>query len=97
MEFEEGLLVSNMSWHQTEDIGIDSRRERKLTYYSLYHFGITMRLRMGESIFTVANMLGTSVGHIESHYGHIDEQMKIDATLKHTKINRTGIGELYAN
>jgi len=77
-----------------EGIGIDNHRERKLTYYSLRHFGITMRLRMGESIFTVANMSGTSVGHIESHYGHIDEQMKIDAALKHTKINRTGIGEI---
>ena len=54
---------------------------------------LMMRLRMRESIFTVANMSGTSVGHIESHYGHIDEQMKIDAALKHTKINRTGIGE----
>ena len=77
-----------------EGIGINNHRERKLTYYSLRHFGITMRLRMGESIFTVANMSGTSVGHIESHYGHIDEQMKIDAALKHTKINRTGIGEI---
>ena len=76
-----------------EGIGINNHRERKLTYYSLRHFGITMRLRMGESIFTVANMSGTSVGHIESHYGHIDEQMKIDAALKHIKINRTGIGE----
>lgn len=77
-----------------EGIGINNHRERKLTYYSLRHFGITMRLRMGESIFTVANMSGTSVGHIESHYGHIDEQMKIDAALKHTKINRAGIGEI---
>ena len=77
-----------------EGIGIDNRKERKLSYHSLRHFGITMRLRVGVPIFEVATMSGTSVGHIESHYGHIDERMKIGAALKNTKINKIGIGEL---
>lgn len=76
-------------------IGITNHKERKLTYYSLRHFGITMRLRVGVSIWDVAELAGTSVSHIEKHYGHHDDMMKISAALKNMSITREGIGELY--
>lgn len=80
-----------------EGIGIDDHRERKLSYYSLRHFGITMRLRVGVPVFDVASMAGTSVSHIESHYGHIDDQMKISAALKNTVFSRDGISDMIPN
>ena len=75
-------------------IGIDNHHERKLTYYSLRHFGITMRLRVGVPIFDIAAMSGTSVGHIENHYGHVDDNMKISAALKNVKFNSNGVSEI---
>ena len=68
-------------------IGIDNHKTRKLSYYSLRHFGITTRIRAMESIFTIANTAGTSVGHIESHYGHIDKKMRKNAALKDIRMS----------
>jgi hypothetical protein len=56
--------------------GLGNFAERKLTWYSLRHFGITQRLRAEVEISALANMVGTSVAQIERHYGHIDGNMK---------------------
>jgi len=56
--------------------GLGNFAERKLTWYSLRHFGITQRLRAEVEISALANMVGTSVAQIERHYGHIDSNMK---------------------
>jgi integrase len=62
--------------------GLGNFAERKLTWYSLRHFGITQRLRAEVEISALANMVGTSVAQIERHYGHIDNNMKERVMLK---------------
>ena len=63
-------------------IGIEDHSERKLSYYSLRHFGITMRMKSGVPIADVAAIAGTSVSHIETHYRHIDDEVMIDSALR---------------
>ena len=66
-------------------IGIEDYRQRKLSFYSLRHFGITMRMKSGVPIADVASIAGTSVSHIETHYRHIDDEVMIDSALRNFK------------
>jgi integrase len=45
---------------------------KKLTYYSLRHFGITMKLYAKTPHYDVAKIAGTSVQFIERHYEHLE-------------------------
>jgi hypothetical protein len=63
-------------------IGIENHSARKLSYYSLRHFGITMRMKSGVPVADVASVAGTSVSHIETHYRHIDDDVMIDSALR---------------
>jgi integrase len=65
-----------------KSIGIEDHSERKLSYYSLRHFGITMRMKSGAPIADVAAVAGTSVAHIETHYRHIDDDVMIKTALR---------------
>ena len=58
-------------------IGIPDYSERKLSYYSLRHYGITLRMDSGMPIADVAYIAGTSSTHIENHYRHIEDEMMI--------------------
>jgi hypothetical protein len=58
-------------------IDIPDYRTRKLSYYSLRHFGITLRMDAGVPIADVAYIAGTSSTHIENHYRHIEDEMMI--------------------
>ena len=58
-------------------IDIPDYSERKLSYYSLRHFGITMRMDAGVPIADVAYISGTSSTHIENHYRHIQDDMMV--------------------
>ena len=62
--------------------GFRNYSERKLTWYSLRHFGITQRLKAEVEISTIAKIAGTSVVQIERHYGHYDSKMKERAMTK---------------
>jgi site-specific recombinase XerD len=46
------------------------KTERKLTWYSCRHFYATKRIEEGVDVYLLADQLGTSIGMIESHYGH---------------------------
>ena len=61
---------------------IKDHKERKLTWYSLRHYGITTRLRAEIDVTTLADIAGTSIEQIEKHYGHIDSSMRDRAILK---------------
>ena len=61
---------------------IQDYKERKLTWYSLRHYGITTRLRAEIDVTTLADIAGTSIAQIEKHYGHIDSSMRDRAILK---------------
>jgi integrase len=74
-------------------IGIENYKERKLSYYSLRHFAITCRLRASVPIFDIAQLAGTGVQHIENHYGHVDDEMRLQSALKNFTITKTGIME----
>ena len=72
-------------------IDIEDHSERKLSYYSLRHFGITMRMKSGVPIADVASVAGTSVSHIETHYRHIDDEVMIDSALRNFTPVKEGV------
>jgi integrase len=72
-------------------IGIENYQERKLTWYSLRHFGITCRIRAKVPYGDIAEIAGTSSFYIENHYSHYDDEMKIDAAVKNFNIDKNGI------
>lgn len=67
--------------------------KRNLSYYSMRHFQITARLYAQVSVFDVAQMAGTSVSHIEGHYGHVDMTKQRDNALKSYKVDEYGYVE----
>mgnify|MGYP000035256687 CR=1 FL=1 len=88
--------VSKRKWYGhwknlMEGIGIDDYAERKLTWYSLRHFAITCRIRSRVSHLDISHLAGTSVGNIESIYGHWDTAMKETAAMKNFAIDKDGI------
>jgi integrase len=58
-------------------IDIPDYKKRKLSYYSLRHFGITLRMDAGVPIADVAYIAGTSSTHIENHYRHVEDEMMV--------------------
>jgi integrase len=72
------------------DIGIHNHKERKLTWYSLRHFGITMRVMSGVNLIDLSKLAGTSVSHIENTYLKYSEAQSRTAALKNFRINTDG-------
>ena len=69
------------------------KNKRKIEWYSLRHFGITMRVMSNVNVVDIAKLAGTSVGHIENTYlKYREEQMKTSA-LKTFSINKDGLVE----
>lgn len=69
-------------WKELMDLIEMPYRERNITYYSLRHFGITMRLIAGVSIWDVSKIAGTGVVYIEQHYGHASHEMMANAAIR---------------
>jgi len=69
-------------WKQwIDELGFDKEGNRNLTWYSLRHFGITMRIAAGNTYETIAMIAGTSAKEIEKTYRHIlREEMRTAAT-----------------
>ena len=66
----DGIGISRKEW----------KEERNLTWYSLRHFGITMRILAGVNVLDVSKLAGTSISHIENTYlKYQEEQMKTQA------------------
>ena len=51
-------------------INISDYKTRKLTWYSLRHFGITCRICAKVQLSDIAKLAGTSLAHVENMYGH---------------------------
>ena len=66
-------------------------KERNLTWYSLRHFGITCRIRAKVMLSDISQLAGTSVSHIEGHYGHYDDDMLRQASIKNFTVDTHGI------
>ena len=73
-----------------EGIKLDYKT-RNVTWYSLRHFGITCRIRAGNILSDIGQIAGTSVSHIESHYGHYDVDMLRKTALKNFTIDKNGM------
>jgi integrase len=71
-------------------IDIDYKK-RNLTWYSLRHFGITCRIRAKVMLSDISQLAGTSISHIESHYGHYDDDMLRQASIKNFTVDSYGI------
>ena len=83
-ELMNGIGISYKEW----------KEDRNLTWYSLRHFGITMRIISGVNVVYVSKLAGTSIGHIENTYlKYREEQMKTSA-LKTFSINKQGLVEV---
>ena len=72
-------------------IGVTDYQERKLTWYSLRHFGITCRVRSKVPYLDIAKIAGTSGLHIQNTYSHYDDDMLKSTALKNFAIDKNGI------
>ena len=72
-------------------IGITDYQERKLTWYSLRHFGITCRVRSKVPYLDIAKIAGTSGLHIQNTYSHYDDDMLKFTALKNFEVDKSGI------
>jgi integrase len=72
-------------------IGISDYKERKITWYSLRHFGITCRIRSGALLSNIAKLAGTSSHLVEITYGHWDDKILRDTSMKNFSISPNGI------
>jgi integrase len=68
-----------------EGIGITNWEDRKLSWYSLRHFGITQRVQSGVDLIDISKMCGTSVKHISDTYLHYRKEQSRTAALKSYK------------
>ena len=72
-------------------IGINGWKARKLEWYSLRHFGITMRVKAGVNVIDLSKMAGTSVNHIENTYLKYSEKMALESAMKNFTVTKDGI------
>jgi integrase len=70
-------------------IGLE-KNERKLSYYALRHFGITMRRYAGVSFEDLSLLAGTSYAFIENHYSHVDTDRLLEAATKGFTVDKDG-------
>jgi integrase len=89
-----GGTVSPRIWERhwrnmMEGIGLGNYKDRNVTWYSLRHFCITIRVRAGVNIIDIAKQASTSISHIENTYLHYTDDMKINAALKTSKIMKS--------
>jgi len=77
-----------------EGIGITDWWERKLTWYSLRHLGITFRVKSGVSLIDISEMSGTSVQHISETYLHYRKEQSRTAALQSFKNKKDGTVKL---
>ena len=73
-----------------EKTGFPDYEQRKLTFYSLRHYAITLRLK-DLSIWEVSRLAGTGVNYIQDHYGHETMEDKKLSALKYSQRDRTSI------
>jgi integrase len=67
-----------------------SREGRKLSFYSLRHFGITARLYAGVSMEDLSRLAGTSYAFIENHYSHVDGKRLMKQIMKDFTLDKDG-------
>ena len=66
------------------------KEDRNLTWYSLRHFGITMRVMSNVNILDIAKLAGTSVNHIENTYLKYKEESMRTQAMKSFSITKDG-------
>ncbi len=79
-ELMSGIDVSLAEW----------KEQRNLTWYSLRHFGITMRVMSNVNIIDISKLAGTSIKHIEDTYLKYKEESMRTQALKSFSITKDG-------
>ena len=59
-------------------------------FYSLRHTYATWKLHAGVDVFTLSELMGTSVQNISDHYGHIDLDKKSNLIMRDVKKDNDG-------
>lgn len=93
---EKGTVLSKSERHRMwmdlmEGAGFSEWKKRRLTFYSLRHFGITSRLYAGVSVYEIAKEAGTSVKYIEDHYEHLDVRKLLKNASASFKVDERGV------
>ena len=78
-------------WQQLMEFSGFDTLDKKLSYYSLRHFGITARLIAGVPIYNVSEMAGTNVQFIEQHYEHLDMTKLRESAMQSVKYDEFGV------
>lgn len=92
--FKNGSMLSKKTYYRLWGSFLehaDLAPERKLTYYSLRHCGITASILSGSSLEHIASLAGTSFINIHNHYSHIDNRKLTSAQLKLSDIYMKGV------
>jgi len=93
---EKGTVLSKSERHRMwkdlmEGAGFSEWKKRRLTFYSLRHFGITSRLYAGVSVYEIAKEAWTSVKYIEDHYEHLDVRKLLKNASASFKVDERGV------
>lgn len=75
-----GIDISFLEW----------KKQRNISWYSLRHFGITMRVMSNVNIIDISKLAGTSVNHIENTYLKYKEESMRTQALKSFSITKDG-------
>ena len=77
-------------WYEFMKFSDLDKLEKKLSFYSLRHFGITARLYAKVNHYEVAKMAGTNVSFIEQHYEHLDMSKLRESAVQSVKYDELG-------
>jgi hypothetical protein len=72
-------------------IGIEDYQTRKLTWYFLRHFGVNSSISEKKLLSGIPQFVGTSVYHIEIQYGHYDDDILGQVSVKNFTAGSHGI------
>ena len=78
-------------WKNLMEFSGFDKLPKKLSYYSLRHFGITARLFSQVPYLEVAKQAGTEVRFLEQHYAHLDMEKLMDSAMKSFRLDKDGI------
>jgi integrase len=84
-------------WHKLMEYSGLNKLEKKLSYYSLRHFGITARLYSGVNYYDVSKVAGTNVSNIEKHYEHMDMTKMLDTASMTHSFDKDGLVERWVD
>ena len=75
------------AWYEIMEGSNIKHKEKKISWYSCRHYGITARLKAGANLFNLAKIAGTSIEQIEIFYGKWDQTMSRETSMLNYRSN----------